>query len=135
MLRLAPEQTPNGAREVEARQESWGPFVVMIAVVAVRSFVYFGLVAFVASYYERVHGESRSEEHTSELQSRQYLVCRLLLENKHTTSVSPPPCRRFEIYWVHPLRGRPGFTPSGCVVFLPSRGTPLSCGLHLLRVP
>src|SRR3712207_8334764 len=30
----------------------------------------------------------RSEEHTSELQSRQYLVCRLLLEkkkNKHTT--------------------------------------------------
>src|SRR3712207_8349810 len=31
----------------------------------------------------------RSEEHTSELQSRQYLVCRLLLEkqkNKHTLS-------------------------------------------------
>src|SRR3712207_8975960 len=30
--------------------------------------------------------EPRSEEHTSELQSRQYLVCRLLLEkkNKHT---------------------------------------------------
>src|SRR3712207_8869983 len=26
---------------------------------------------------------SRSEEHTSELQSRQYLVCRLLLEKKH----------------------------------------------------
>src|ERR1035437_10808884 len=25
---------------------------------------------------------NRSEEHTSELQSRQYLVCRLLLENK-----------------------------------------------------
>src|SRR3712207_7478736 len=30
-------------------------------------------------------GESRSEEHTSELQSRQYLVCRLLLEKKKTT--------------------------------------------------
>src|SRR3712207_8222189 len=28
----------------------------------------------------------RSEEHTSELQSRQYLVCRLLLEKKKTTS-------------------------------------------------
>src|SRR5947209_15515474 len=28
-----------------------------------------------------LHGE-RSEEHTSELQSRQYLVCRLLLEKK-----------------------------------------------------
>src|SRR5258707_7254017 len=27
-------------------------------------------------------GERRSEEHTSELQSRQYLVCRLLLEKK-----------------------------------------------------
>src|SRR3712207_9006428 len=29
-------------------------------------------------------GASRSEEHTSELQSRQYLVCRLLLEKKST---------------------------------------------------
>src|SRR3712207_8509295 len=28
---------------------------------------------------------SRSEEHTSELQSRQYLVCRLLLEKKKPT--------------------------------------------------
>src|SRR3712207_8935559 len=27
-------------------------------------------------------GSTRSEEHTSELQSRQYLVCRLLLEKK-----------------------------------------------------
>src|SRR3712207_7296531 len=31
----------------------------------------------------------RSEEHTSELQSRQYLVCRLLLEKKTTTTTSP----------------------------------------------
>src|SRR3712207_7163317 len=29
---------------------------------------------------------TRSEEHTSELQSRQYLVCRLLLEKKKTSS-------------------------------------------------
>src|SRR5258707_11822715 len=28
----------------------------------------------------------RSEEHTSELQSRQYLVCRLLLEKKKSTA-------------------------------------------------
>src|SRR3712207_8667566 len=28
------------------------------------------------------HRDGRSEEHTSELQSRQYLVCRLLLEKK-----------------------------------------------------
>src|SRR3712207_7376907 len=30
----------------------------------------------------------RSEEHTSELQSRQYLVCRLLLEKKISTNIS-----------------------------------------------
>src|SRR3712207_7290321 len=30
----------------------------------------------------------RSEEHTSELQSRQYLVCRLLLEKKKNTSIT-----------------------------------------------
>src|SRR3712207_8162167 len=29
--------------------------------------------------------DERSEEHTPELQSRQYLVCRLLLEKKKTT--------------------------------------------------
>src|SRR3712207_7471316 len=33
----------------------------------------------------QVHRSSRSEEHTSELQSRQYLVCRLLLEKKKNT--------------------------------------------------
>src|SRR3712207_8311703 len=32
-----------------------------------------------------IHGVLRSEEHTSELQSRQYLVCRLLLEKKKRT--------------------------------------------------
>src|SRR5947209_17044363 len=31
---------------------------------------------------------ARSEEHTSELQSRQYLVCRLLLEKKKTANKS-----------------------------------------------
>src|SRR3712207_7805398 len=30
----------------------------------------------------RLYAGERSEEHTSELQSRQYLVCRLLLEKK-----------------------------------------------------
>src|SRR3712207_8019653 len=34
----------------------------------------------------RRHQSCRSEEHTSELQSRQYLVCRLLLEKKNTTN-------------------------------------------------
>src|SRR3712207_7758253 len=34
-----------------------------------------------------LRGWIRSEEHTSELQSRQYLVCRLLLEKKKTNSI------------------------------------------------
>src|SRR3712207_7732718 len=33
--------------------------------------------------------DGRSEEHTSELQSRQYLVCRLLLEKKKTGRQTP----------------------------------------------
>src|SRR3712207_7524041 len=37
---------------------------------------------------ERGH---RSEEHTSELQSRQYLVCRLLLEKKKNKTISDIP--------------------------------------------
>src|SRR3712207_8097341 len=34
------------------------------------------------------HRPARSEEHTSELQSRQYLVCRLLLEKQNKTTDS-----------------------------------------------
>src|SRR3712207_8208037 len=37
-----------------------------------------------AHYHHAADGHARSEEHTSELQSRQYLVCRLLLEKKKT---------------------------------------------------
>src|SRR3712207_7124341 len=37
-------------------------------------------------YYQT--GSMRSEEHTSELQSRQYLVCRLLLEKKNNNNMS-----------------------------------------------
>src|SRR3712207_8751465 len=39
-----------------------------------------GKIVWLYTYKER----ERSEEHTSELQSRQYLVCRLLLEKKKT---------------------------------------------------
>src|SRR3712207_6936063 len=42
---------------------------------------------------DRAEPRRRSEEHTSELQSRQYLVCRLLLEKKknqsHHTTTKP----------------------------------------------
>src|SRR2546425_2800944 len=41
---------------------------------------------------QRPRGCLRSEEHTSELQSLAYLVCRLLLEKKKKhTSPAPPP--------------------------------------------
>src|SRR3712207_7852665 len=39
----------------------------------------------------------RSEEHTSELQSRQYLVCRLLLEKK---TMVPPPRTPTHTQWI-----------------------------------
>src|SRR3712207_7391392 len=39
----------------------------------------------------------RSEEHTSELQSRQYLVCRLLLEKKKKTIYPTLPLHRFSL--------------------------------------
>src|SRR3712207_7523731 len=43
---------------------------------------YHGLIEYSFRHDGEVHclAEGRSEEHTSELQSRQYLVCRLLLE-------------------------------------------------------
>src|SRR2546429_7360245 len=47
-------------------------------------------------------GQQRSEEHTSELQSRLHLVCRLLLEKKkHAPTASPPSAR------THTGRSRP----------------------------
>src|SRR5215208_7425055 len=44
----------------------------------------------VARGRSREHDERRSEEHTSELQSRGHLVCRLLLEKKKKTKYIPP---------------------------------------------
>src|SRR5258707_2422607 len=48
---------------------------------------------------QRVPGGLRSEEHTSELQSRQYLVCRLLLEKKKKTrnSLELAPVKRLAL--------------------------------------
>src|SRR3712207_6990939 len=48
-----------------------------------------GLVLFYA-LREIVDELLRSEEHTSELQSRQYLVCRLLLEKKKILTIISP---------------------------------------------
>src|ERR671911_3056751 len=54
MLGFKPEAVESEGETVADAPEHWKPFVRMIGVVTVRSFVYFGLVAFVASYYERV---------------------------------------------------------------------------------
>jgi MFS transporter, FSR family, fosmidomycin resistance protein len=53
-----PESIEKQRAEPEDAPEHWRPFVTMISVVSLRSFVYFGLVAFVAAYYERVLGVS-----------------------------------------------------------------------------
>src|SRR5947209_12214910 len=42
----------------------------------------FAVLAELPTPVEELAAMARSEEHTSELQSRQYLVCRLLLEKK-----------------------------------------------------
>src|SRR3712207_8620308 len=64
--------------------------------------------------YRRIADVLRSEEHTSELQSRQYLVCRLLLEKKQAPPqvlLSHTPFFRsrlslvivnFSATWLHP---------------------------------
>jgi MFS transporter, FSR family, fosmidomycin resistance protein len=54
MLTFRPEAADSEAELETEMPEYWWPFTRMIGVVIVRSFVYFGLVAFVASYYERV---------------------------------------------------------------------------------
>jgi len=54
MLTFKPEAVESEEANQDSVPEHWWPFVRMTAVVIVRSFVYFGLVAFVASYYERV---------------------------------------------------------------------------------
>src|SRR5690554_7763684 len=48
--------------------------------------------ALAAQFREQGYEVSRSEEHTSELQSRPHLVCRLLLEKKKT-----PPSRENQV--------------------------------------
>src|SRR3712207_6169834 len=47
----------------------------------IHSFVEINLIKRIGEVGKKLH-TGRSEEHTSELQSRQYLVCRLLLEKK-----------------------------------------------------
>src|SRR3712207_7726490 len=69
------------------------PYTTLFRSEEARGHEHAGEIHLVASALLRRHevghdglGHGRSEEHTSELQSRQYLVCRLLLEKKKKTS-------------------------------------------------
>src|SRR3712207_8016047 len=58
---------------------------------------------------------ARSEEHTSELQSRQYLVCRLLLEKRQAEQSRDSPAR------LRPPPLRPGTTARSALSTPPIR--------------
>src|SRR3712207_7239078 len=62
------------------RQQAWLP---LLLVAAIFLGFFYNLGGF--PLFDLDEGAFRSEEHTSELQSRQYLVCRLLLEKKKKT--------------------------------------------------
>src|SRR2546423_5295045 len=55
---------------------------------------------------------NRSEEHTSELQSLAYLVCRLLLEKKKITALLQPAPRHTDRPAPHRPRPAPGHGPA-----------------------
>lgn len=60
LLTFRPEAVAEASveREGDTQPEHWGPFARMVGVVTMRSFVYFGLVTFVAEYYIRILGTS-----------------------------------------------------------------------------
>src|SRR3712207_7605834 len=69
-----------------------------------------------ASYHDMYYmnlADKRSEEHTSELQSRQYLVCRLLLEkNKTPVTLLPTSTSYFSTTWPLASPSPPYSSPS-----------------------
>jgi FSR family fosmidomycin resistance protein-like MFS transporter len=65
LLSFRPEATEVAGEESGEEPERWGPFARMVAAVAVRSFVYFGLVTFVAEYYIRVFETSTALANTA----------------------------------------------------------------------
>src|SRR3712207_7374151 len=78
--KLPPEQ------QARARYIGLGLALVMRIILLFSLSWVIGLVEPLFTIWGKGISGKRSEEHTSELQSRQYLVCRLLLEKKKTTS-------------------------------------------------
>src|SRR5437762_8220968 len=70
-----------------------------------------------------VGGQERSEEHTSELQSPMYLVCRLLLEKKKKKMITTTAIKKKHIKSII-------ITPSE-IIFLHSRHTSNVVSVHL----
>src|SRR5438445_494381 len=77
----------------------FGAMTRIIFPIAVPGILSAGIFAFTLSWNEFIYAliflssperKTRSEEHTSELQSRQYLVCRLLLEKKNLNLTQGP---------------------------------------------
>src|SRR3712207_8848792 len=99
MIRRPPRSTlfPNttlfrSAPAIAAAFAAFAPAVAAAAAVAALFPLFAGLAAGGALGLDlgRDVLAGRSEEHTSELQSRQYLVCRLLLEKKKSTACHRP---------------------------------------------
>src|SRR3712207_7558349 len=66
---------PGGFGRLALRVSNWTRFRISL----------FSLFTNQPNIMSPIKREMRSEEHTSELQSRQYLVCRLLLEKKKSS--------------------------------------------------
>src|SRR3712207_7227698 len=81
----------NGFRNIaDWRRDNVNLFIKQLndTINSIKPWVKFGVSPF--GIYRNKKQDPRSEEHTSELQSRQYLVCRLLLEKKNgSTTVLP----------------------------------------------
>ena len=65
LLSFRPEAAEAAGKEGAEEPEHWGPFVRMVGAVAARSFVYFGLVTFVAEYYIHVFETSTALANTA----------------------------------------------------------------------
>src|SRR5438445_7044769 len=66
------------------------PYTTLFRSLAALGFILYFVVRLVSPSTADKIRDARSEEHTSELQSRQYLVCRLLLEKKKSRSETHP---------------------------------------------
>src|SRR3712207_8066878 len=71
-----PATDASGAREILQQLEATHAFAWSVGIAAAQH----------GDTLTTVLARARSEEHTSELQSRQYLVCRLLLEKKNNNN-------------------------------------------------